>query len=138
MKEIKLLRHRIKLYDNIDELPIKNYNLVNQYALIDYEIGHTLEDVNKHFGKMDTFMSSQKWDEAVQARKNLHQTFWNMINGTNFPALQFGCFIQSIDGKVIEDYSKEGIEGLYNKLDGLDMGTVKSTLAELKKKSKRN
>jgi len=134
MKEIKVNRDVLVLYDNTDELPIKNYNLMNQYSLLDYEIGQTLDDVNRHFAKMDALLGAGKMDEAIQARKNLHQTFWNMINGTNFPVLQFGCFVKSVNGEEMTDYSKENIEKVIGNIKGLSIGVVKETIDQLKKK----
>jgi len=140
MKEIKLKGTTVELYDNIEDLPIRNYNLLNEYALLDYEIGSTLQDIDKRFQRMDTFLVNSKLPEAIQERKNLHQTFWNAMNGTNFPALQFGCMISSVNGKPVTDYTKEGIERLINELSdkGLKQGIVKEATSEVKKKSGSN
>ncbi len=138
MRETKIGGKAVRLYDNIDELPIKNYNLMNEYALLDYEIGSTMMDIDKKFKRLDTFLVNKKIPEAIQERKNLHQTFFHAFNGTNFPALQFGCFIFSIDGKKVDDYSQENITKMLNGLGALTQGMVKSFTTDIKKKSVKN
>lgn len=144
MIEIKvgkgLKKTKLLMYESIDELPINLYNRVNEYALLDYEIGHNISHVNNHFKKLDQFLTSKKIDEAIQERTNLHQNLWNMINKINFPSLQFACFIHSVNGKQVTDYSQEGLTRLLDKLSkkGLTQGMVKGTTEDLKKKSTQN
>ncbi len=137
MKEINIRGNRLKIYENIDELPIDNYNMANEYSLLDYEIGGTLEDIAKKFKRLDSFLAAGKLAEAIQERNNLNNTFWYMLNHVNFPALQFGCYIHSVNDHLIKDYSQDAIKKLLIKLR-VSQGEVKKTSQEVKKNSNNN
>jgi hypothetical protein len=136
MKEIKLKGTKITLYDSIEDLPVKNYNLFNEYSLQDNQIGSTMQDVTVRFEKFDKFLMAKDFDSLLQERKNLQQTFYNMIGKVNFPSLQFACLIHSINGKRIFDYSQENLQKEIDKLSdlGLTQKTVRTEGSSLKKK----
>lgn len=138
MKEIKLNGNTVALYNDIEEMPIENYNLFNEYSLLQNDIGSNISDIDKHFHKLDTFLAHNKVPEAIQERKNLHQTFWNVFEQINFPSLQFAVCMKSINGEAIEDYTQDNLKKLIEDLSkkGLNMSTVKATIFDVKKKFK--
>lgn len=131
---------KVKMYENIDEMPIHLYVLMNEYSLIDYEIGNTMDDVNRLFNKMDMQLAQKNLDAVIQLRKNLHQTFYNMINRNDNKALQFACFIHSIDDVQVIDYSHDNLKKIMTKLGqaGLNVKEVRDTISSSKKKLKHN
>lgn len=131
---------RVKLYEEIDELPMQNFNDMNHYAMQDHEIGNTMADVDKHFSQLFAFIVNKKHDEAFQKGKNLYQTFYSMLEKIDYQALQFGVFIHSIDGAPVTDYSVENIKAMIRQLSdhGLTRGMVASIIAEIKKNSTRS
>lgn len=130
----------IEMYEDIDELPILNYNSYNEYALLDYEIGSTIQDIAKRFEKLDRFLGAEKIPEAIQERKNLHFLFHNMLSGVNYPSLQFACFIHSVNGKKLHDLRQESLQVILDNLSkkGLSIGSVFTLLKGLKKKLQSN
>lgn len=131
---------RVKLYEDIDELPMQNFNDLNNYALQDMEVGNTMADVDKHFSQLFAFLINKKHDEAFQKGKNLYQTFYNMLERIDFKSLQFGVFIHSIDDAPVTDYSVENIKLMIQRLSdhGLTNGMVKEIVESLKKNLMRS
>lgn len=127
---------KLELYEDIDELPIKNYNAYNEYSLLEHEIGSSLGDINTRFEKLDKFLSKGKLEDAIQERKNLQFLFNNLFDGVYYPSLQFACFIHSVNGEPYNDLRAEKLEELINKLSdsGLTVGRVKKVLGIIKKK----
>lgn len=140
MREQKLDTKTVKLYEDIDELPIKLYNLFNEYGLLDSEIGSDMLSIDRRFQKLHTFLISKKTDEALNEATNLHQTFFNILQHTNFQSLQYGSMINTIDEKPISDYSQSSIAKIMGELsdDGLTQGMVREFVASVKKKSQDN
>lgn len=128
----------IERYDDIDELIITNYNLFNEYAVMDSEVGSDLSSIEKHFHKLDFFLSQKKIEEAIQARKNQHQNFYHLLFHNNFPALQWAAMLKSIDGEPIPDYSLNSLKLILEGLskEGLTQGKVKTDVEAAKKKYK--
>jgi hypothetical protein len=136
----KIGKITVERYSDIDELIIENYNLFNEYALIDSEIGHDLDSIEKHFSKIDLFISKKDFEKATQARKNQHQNFFHLLQHNNFPALQWASLLKSIDGVDIEDHSIENLKAILERLSkaGLTQGKVKADVDSAKKKSVLN
>lgn len=126
-------------YSDIDDLVITNYNLFNEYSLLEAEIGG-MDAVDKHFRNLDVFLTQKKFDQAVQERKNLHQTFFHLLQRNNFPALQWAVMVKSVDGVDLKDYSLDAMKRLIEQLsaNGLTQGKVKQDVEDAKKKSALN
>lgn len=137
MKDVKIGNSKVVMYNDIDELPIKNYNMFNEYGLLENHIGSDLSGTEMHFQNLDKLLAHNKVKEAIQERKNLHQNFWNIFQHTSFPSLQFACFIYSINGVRIFDYSQENLKKIIEDLSdkGLLKGFIDKIVDGLKKKS---
>jgi hypothetical protein len=141
MKTLKIgviFKTEIKLYQDIDETPIDQYNFFNEYCLMDVQIGNTMADVDKRHTNLATLIAKKKTEEALQTLNNLYQTYWSAINKINHKSLCFGCMIHSVDGKEITDYSTESLHILLDYLakKGLKMKHVKEEVDNLKKNFK--
>lgn len=126
----------VKRLDDITELVCHNYNLFNEYALYDLEIGADLPAIQKHFAKVDAFFASGKLEDAYQARKSLDQCFQNIFAKNNFPALQWASLIHSIDGKLNEDLSLDNLKAIMEQLskEGLTQAKILADVDFAKKK----
>lgn len=129
----------VKLYDSSDDMPMDVYFLSQQYGLMDLEAGSSLESINKRFQKLDIHLSSRQIDEAIAERKHLHQTFYNVLNKINFPTLQFGCYIHSVDGEKIDDHSDKNLLAIMTRMGkhGFTYKDLNATLEDIKKKFNR-
>lgn len=51
MRKIVLAKHKVELYDSIDELPIVRFHKYNKMLLIDAGVGSDLSDWERTYGK---------------------------------------------------------------------------------------
>ena len=128
MKEIKLKRQTILLYDDIDQLPIEVFNKVNKYWMLHDSLGSSFEDIDgNHLAKL--FLLLKNPDKLKHELENLRILVYNIINEINPRHMAFAALVHSIDGKEITDRSDEGLRRT------LKMLAI--TEGELKKKTKR-
>jgi hypothetical protein len=132
---MKIIKHKgkeITFYSSIKEMPIERYIILQTYLMQESGIGSTMADVENHFRGIDTFLSSEKIQEAITERQNLHMNIYAALNGINFKSLSFACMIGSIDKQEIgcmEYDLKEAIK----KLKGISVGEIEEILTDLKK-----
>lgn len=109
----------IVFYDNIENIPIKRYQLLQKYSLIDGGIGSTMGDVVRHFQKFDQFLEVKDMESLSIERENLLMNFGFIINGQSTATYMMGAMIKSIDGKDIEvdDTVIDELVGLLERLD---------------------
>jgi len=128
MKEIKLKRQTILLYDDIDQLPIEVFNKVNKYWMLHDNIGSSFEDIDStHLAKL--FLLINNPEKLKKELENLRILVFNIINEVNPRHMAFAALIYSIDNKEITDRSDEGLKRTLKRLD--------ITEGDLKKKTKR-
>lgn len=126
----------IKRYEDIDEMPVRNFFTLNDYALLGIEIGSSPDDINKKFNKLLMFLGEGKLPESLQEAKNMYQAFWNVQNHIHFPSMQYVCWIHSVDGVALTDLSHTNLSRIVKQLadNGLTIGTINDLVEELKKK----
>jgi hypothetical protein len=117
MKSEVVGKHTVLFYESMDEMPIKNFNKLNKYLLIDSGIGSTLADFDKHIGKLSIMIEAGEKEKALTILENMRQLFWKITNEDNVSHLAFACFIHSIDGERITDLSETNLKEILNKLD---------------------
>lgn len=128
MKEIKLKRQTLLLYDDIDQLPIEVFNKVNKYWMLHDNIGSSFEDIDgTHLSKL--FLLVNNPEKLKKEIENLRILIYNVINEVNPRHMAFAALIFSIDGKEITDRSDEGLRRTLKMLD--------ITEGDLKKKTKK-
>lgn len=134
MKEVKLGGHRVKIYDSIDELPIKRFHVYNKYLLIDAGIGSEISDFDHHIERMVAFLTKGDKDNANKELQNLRQNVYLIMNGQNIRHLSFACLVASIDGQKTDDISPDGLAKVLKKLGGVPRGEFSEAAASVKKK----
>ncbi len=133
-----LKRHTIRLYDSIENLPITLFSKVQKYQLVEQGIGSTIADFDRHFEMIVEFMKHDKKDKAIKELINVRHLFWHSLNEVNPAHLGFCCFVNSINGKEITDYSENSLGKIKEKLS--DIGLTQKLIQEfdVKKKSMKN
>ena len=128
---------KLKLYSGIKEMPVKVFNIMQGFLMQDTGIGSTMADVDKHFQKLDSFLSAGKIADAITERENLHYNLYAALEGISFASLAFACFVHRVDDEILEDYSPENLRSVLDRLsnEGLTIGMVEDQLDQLKKKS---
>lgn len=129
----------VSFYDDITDLPIKLFNLSNEYSMQDFEIGNTMEDVNNHYRRWFEKVHQGKTDDALLIMKNMYQTHYMMLSQINFKSLVFGCMVKSING-VAPNYDPDAMRKWLDDLSdkGLTEKMVEQIVHQLKKKLKGN
>ena len=134
--EITLKGHTIKMYDDIDLLPIDRFTMFNRCIMLDSEIGGSLVDIDKRLLKTHQFIDKDMKDEAFQEIHNLRSTFTNVLNNISPNNYTFACMVRSINGVPETECTIERIGDVIKILAkyGLTNKKLKSTIVDLKKK----
>jgi len=125
----------LTLYNGISDLPIKRYQLLQKYTLIDAGIGSTAEDIIRHLSRMDEFIAVSDIESISIERENMLMNFNFMLGEEYVKSYVFACMIKKIDGETIE-VTDDTIDELVSMLECSDItvGMIDSVTA-LQKKS---
>jgi hypothetical protein len=136
MRTLKLKGGECEVWESCKELPARRWNDFQKYLIQDIGIGSEIVDVEKHHQNLFQFLAAGKIEEAQAESYNLFQNIILAIQGINIQHVCFGCFVHSVKGKVITDYSENSIRTNIDKLSdmGLTQGHVEDILSDVKKK----
>jgi hypothetical protein len=112
MREVLVNKHKLQVYDSIDELPIVRYQKCNKYMVIDSGIGSDLQSVVSHIDVILQQINIDK-DKAIIELTNMRQNMIFLFNGINPKHFAFVPLIYSIDGKELIDISDTNVEKIY-------------------------
>jgi hypothetical protein len=125
----------IQFYDSVETLPIKRYQLLQKYSLIDGGIGSTFEDILRHFQKFDNFIEVKDMDSLITERENLMMNFSFMLDQKSTASYMLATMIKSLDGQSTE-VNDENIDELVELLECLDISYYEiERVIETQKKS---
>ena len=133
-----LKRSTVKLYDNIDQLPIERFNKANKYWMLHDNIGSSISDFDeKHYSKLMLFAGDK--EKCKAELNNLRIMVYNIMNEVNVEHLSFACLIHSIDGKEQNDLSEDALNVILKRLSdwGLTQEGLKKKLHPSGKTSMR-
>ena len=123
----------VKLYDSIDEMPIKNFQKYNKYVLIDAGIGSDLNSIDSHIVMVAKLMKSDV-NKAVQELQNLRQNLYMVSSEISPKYMAFASLIHSIDGQELTDLSDDNLKQKLKELNEIKHSVIFEFLAWLKKK----
>jgi hypothetical protein len=133
MKELQIGKHRVLIYDSIDELPIRRFHKFNRYMLIDSGIGSDLNDINAHINRIAQYMTSDL-DKGRIELENLRQSLYLISEETNPKHLSFAVLVHSIDGKRVLDLSDDNMAKVINTLGEVKKSVLDRLIETVKKK----
>lgn len=133
MKEAKIGKHKITMYDAVEELPIHRFHRFNKMILLDSGIGSDMSDVDKHLQKLALLIKSDL-AQAVTEIENIRQNIYMVLSECSPKHLAFAALVTSIDGKECNDLSDEGLQRVVDMLSDAKNGEVAATLLAAKKK----
>ena len=138
MKEINTGKHKLEIYDSIEDMPVARHHKFNKMLLIDSGIGSDLKDINTKIERVMRFMKDKdKQEFAVTELQNLRQCI-NFIQSELSPKhLAFCALVKSIDGVEYTDISDDGLQTLQKELKKIEIteNDLTSQLGEVKKKT---
>ena len=127
-----LRRHVVKLYDDIDQLPIERFNKANKYWMLHDNIGSSIADFDaNHFNKLVLLAGDKA--KTVAELNNFRILVYNIMNEINVEHLSFACLVHSIDKEECDDLSEGALRSVLKRLSDLGM-----TQENLKKKLRRS
>ena len=127
-----LRKTTVKLYDNIDQLPIERFNKANKYWMLHDNIGSSIGDFDQiHYSKL-ALLAGDK-EKCLAELANFRIMVFNIMNEINVEHLSFACLVHSINDKECDDLSEEALGKVLKTLSDYGM-----TQEDLKKKSMKS
>jgi hypothetical protein len=137
MVEVQLTHHKVELYNSIEELSIERFHKYNKMLLVDSGIGGSMEDVDKHLGRIAALVRQDKKEEIGKELENMRQNIYMVQAGLNPKMLSFAALTKSIDGKDITDISDDGLKQIVEQLKDETITDISHALEDVKKKNRR-
>ena len=132
-------KKEVKLYTDIEEIPITRYSKFNKYMVLNEEVGHNFSDADAHFSKIYALINSPA--KLKTQLDNFRQLVYSLDKEQNFLNMAYACLVYSIDGIKCDDLTVSGINETLSKLTELTAKDVKkkATISQIKRtKSLRN
>ena len=134
MKEVTINKHKCKIYDSIEDLPIVRFHRYNHLLLVDAGVGADINDFDKHIERVVRYIRKGDNDNAAKELDNLRQNVFNIMQGQSLSDLSFACLVAEIDGKPQDDISVEGLTKVLEKLGGAPRKELADVYQSVKKK----
>lgn len=134
MKTIDIGKHKVEIYDSIDELPIKRFHKFNKYLLVDAGVGSDINDINEKISKIIRYIDKADKNNAKIELENLRQSMYLVTQEMNLKHLAFMVLVKSIDGKEITDLSDEGIRATQKIFENQSLNFIDRLFQSVKKK----
>lgn len=134
MRTVKIGKHTVELYDNIEELPVVRFHKYQKYLLVDSGIGSTIEDFDKHIEKARRYCMMNDADNAQKELENLRQCVFMVQTGLSPRHLAFACLITSIDGTQCNDLTDDALRKIVEMLADTPNKELTDQLDSVKKK----
>lgn len=132
--KLTLNNKQVTFYDSIDELPIKRYNLLNKYSLIDLGIGGDVSDIVRHHSRFNQFLELKDYESLYVENENLMINYNFILSAKNIKGYVLASLIKDIDGEKV-DVSDSTIEEYVDFLEqsSLTIGQLSEYTDNLKK-----
>lgn len=92
----------LTFYTDIRHLPIKRYQLLQKYSLIDAGVGSTIADIFRHFNRLDQFIEAKDIESIAIERENMLMNYQFISSGSYTKTYTFASLIHTINKKIVE------------------------------------
>lgn len=134
MKELKIGKHKLKVFDSIEDLPIVRHHKFSKLMLIDAHIGSDITDFDAHMERVIRYIRSNKADLAEKELLNLRQNIFMVQSEISPKHMAFAALIQNLDGEDCNDLSDEALKAVLAKISDVTVAEIDQVLDESKKK----
>ena len=134
MKYFFIGKHRVKVYDSIDDLPMARFHKYNKFLLIDAGLGSDMQSFDAHIEKVVRFMKSGDKDNAAKELENMRQNVYIMLTEQSPQNLSFAALVAEIDDVEMNDLSDDGLERGRQMLEDAPRKDITAALQAVKKK----
>ena len=134
MKYFFIGKHRVKVYDSIDDLPMARFHKYNKFLLIDAGLGSDMQSFDAHIEKVVRFMKSGDKDNAAKELENMRQNVYIMLTEQSPQTLSFAALVAELDDVEMNDLSDDGLERVRQMLEDAPRKDITAALQAVKKK----
>ena len=134
MKETTIGKHKVVMYDSIEDLPMVRYHRFNKFMLIDAGVGADLTDLDPKIHKVMAFLQAGDQKSAISELMNFRQSIYLLQNEITPKYLAFAALVKSVDGKDCDDISEDGLYKTIELFNDTRVGDIDKETAEVKKK----
>lgn len=134
MKTVQIGKHKVEMYDSIDDLPISRYHKYNKMLLIDSGLGSDLTDVDAHIEKTVAFIKTGDSESAIKEMMNMRKAVYFVQMALSPKHLAFAALVKKVDGKECEDLSDDGLKKVVDLLCDSASKDLVEAFDEAKKK----
>ena len=138
MKTFNIGKHKVEMYDSIEDLPITRFHKYNKMLLLDAGLGSDLTDVDAHIEKTIAFFREGEQENAVNELMNMRKAIYLIQMNLSPKHLAFASLVTSVDGKPCNDLSDEGLRQTVELLNDVKRSEIAEELETSKKKLKKN
>lgn len=134
MKNAKIGKHNVEIYDSIEDLPSVRFHKYNKFLLIDAGIGSDLSDVDGHIEKAIAYSRSKTPELGAIELENLRQNIYFIQAELSPKHLALAVLIKSIDGVEQTDLSPEGLQKVLDYFSDVPHNELTAQSEAVKKK----
>lgn len=119
-------RTLLRVYDDIDEMPVDVFQKMNKYWMLSDQIGTSMAEIEERHLKKIAFVAKDE-KRVLDAVGKLSNAINMVLSETNLDNLAFVCGIHSINEIEVTDRSENGLKKILKELSdkGLTVGEVK-------------
>lgn len=133
MRDIRVNGHRIRMYDDIETLPVVRFHKYNKMLLLDAGIGSDLSDFAAHVQRAKHFARKGD-DNALTELDNLLQNVMLIQQELSPRHLAFAVLVAEVDGVACGDLSDEGLRRTLERVQEISNAELTAELQSAKKK----
>lgn len=137
MQTVKIGKHTVELYDNIEELPIVRFHKYQKLLLVEAGIGGDIAAFDQRIEKARRYLFEGKTEAAAQELENMRQGVYLIQTGISPKNRAFAALVATIDGAAREDLSDDGISRTLELLQDSPQKELNDRLDAVKKKIDR-
>lgn len=134
MVKIELGKHKVEMYNAIDELPIVRFHKYQKYLLIDAGIGGDITAFDARMEKTRRYLANGQTDNAIKELGNLRQSIFLILSAINPKHRAFATLVTKLDGKEYNTISDDAVEEILETLSDVTIKDMAVPLEAAKKK----
>jgi hypothetical protein len=137
--KIKTSKGELQFFDNVETLPIKRYNMLQKYALIDLGVGSDISDIVRHHTRFNQLLELKDYDSLYTENENLMINYTFLLGENNVKGYTLASMLKSVDGQnitVTEDNIGDYVDLLQE--SDITFGQLSEYVSNLKKKLMNN
>lgn len=134
MRELVIGKHRVTMYDDIAEMPVKRYHVYNRMMLVDAGVGSDITDFDRHIGRALAYDRKEQRENLLLELKNLRQSVYFVLNNINPKMMAFAALVTKIDDILCDDLTDDGLRRVTELLSDVPIGDITASSGVVKKK----